>query len=107
MKQKQNETEHLLSTEANRYRLLEDAAERLYPDCNNLIRQMAKETFINGAKWQSERSYSEEEVINSFTDDQIEKLKNLFGEEKTIEQIYDDFFETIDIYNNIKNQLQG
>lgn len=47
------------------------------------------------------------EVINSFTDDQIEKLKNLFGEEKTIEQIYDDFFETIDIYNNIKNQLQG
>ena len=47
------------------------------------------------------------EVINSFTNDQIEKLKNLFGEEKTIEQIYDDFFETIDIYNNIKNQLQG
>ena len=63
MKQKQNETEHLLSTEANKYRLLEDAAERLYPDCNNLIRQMAKETFINGAKWQQERSYSEEEVI--------------------------------------------
>jgi hypothetical protein len=47
------------------------------------------------------------EVINSFTDDQIEKLKNLFGEEKTIEQIYDDFFETIDIYNNIKTRLQG
>ena len=47
------------------------------------------------------------EVINSFTNDQIEKLKNLFGEEKTIEQMYDDFFETIDIYNNIKNQLQG
>jgi hypothetical protein len=62
MKQKQNETEHLLSTEANRYRLLEDAAERLYPDCNNVLRQMAKETFINGAKWQQERSYSEEEV---------------------------------------------
>jgi hypothetical protein len=47
------------------------------------------------------------EVINSFTDDQIEKLKNLFGEEKTIEQIYDDFFEIIDIYNNIKTRLQG
>jgi len=63
MKQKQNETEHLLSTEANRNRLLEDAAERLYPDCNNVLRQMAKETFIFGAKWQQERSYSEEEVI--------------------------------------------
>ena len=47
------------------------------------------------------------EVINSFTDDQIEKLKNIFGEKKTIEQVYDDFFETIDIYNNIKTRLQG
>ena len=63
MKQKQNETEHLLSTEANRNRLLEDAAERLYPDCNNVLRQMAKDHFIEGAKWQQERSYSEEEVI--------------------------------------------
>ena len=63
MKQKQNETEYLLSTEANKYRLLEDAAERLYPDCNNVLRQMAKETFMEGAKWQAERMYSEEEVI--------------------------------------------
>jgi len=63
MKQKQNETKHLLSTEANRNRLLEDAAERLYPDCSNVLRQMAKETFIKGAKWQQEQRYSEEEVI--------------------------------------------
>ena len=63
MKQKQNETKHLLSTEANRNRLLEDAAERLYPDCSNVLRQMAKETFIKGAKWQQEQMYSEEEVI--------------------------------------------
>jgi hypothetical protein len=41
MKQKQNETEHLLSTETNKKRLLEDAAERLYPDCSNVLRQMA------------------------------------------------------------------
>jgi hypothetical protein len=65
MKQKQNETEHLLSTETNKKRLLEDAAERLYPDCNNVLRQMAKETFIEGAKWQSERMYSEEEVLKA------------------------------------------
>lgn len=42
---------------------LEQVAERIYPDCNNVIRQMAKETFIKGAKWSQERSYSEEEVI--------------------------------------------
>ena len=59
MKQKQNETEHLLSTEANRNRLLEDAAERLYPDCNNVLRQMAKETFIEGAKWQQQKTIEE------------------------------------------------
>ena len=47
------------------------------------------------------------EIINYFTDEQIEKLKKLFGEEKTIEQIYDDFFETVDIYNEIKTRLQG
>jgi hypothetical protein len=42
---------------------LEEAAERLYPHCGNALREMAKETFINGAKWEKERSYSEEEVI--------------------------------------------
>lgn len=34
---------------------LEQVAERIYPDCNNVIRQMAKETFIKGAKWQQEQ----------------------------------------------------
>ena len=70
MKQKQNETEHLLSTEANRNRLLEDAAERLYPDCSNVLRQMAKETFMEGAKWMQERSYSEEDLREAFRDGQ-------------------------------------
>ena len=48
---------------------LEEVAERLYPtdygikskDIINIIKQ---DTFINGAKWQQERSYSEEEVID-------------------------------------------
>ena len=48
---------------------LEEVAERLYPtdygvkskDILNIIKQ---DTFINGAKWQMERSYSEEEVWN-------------------------------------------
>ena len=52
---------------------LEEAAERLYPiskggsmwmpsahDCNQANKQ---EGFIEGAKWQAERMYSEEEVL--------------------------------------------
>jgi hypothetical protein len=72
MKQKQNETEHLLSTDANRHRLLEDAAERLYPDCSNVLRQMAKETFIEGAKWQKEQ-YTVEEQHIGHTIDELDK----------------------------------
>ena len=34
---------------------IEEAAERIYPDCSNVLRKMAKETFINGAKWQQEQ----------------------------------------------------
>ena len=76
MKQKQNETEHLLSTEANRYRLLEDAAERLLANNIDGLRDALKDDdlffFYKGviqcygkamAKWQQERNYSEEEVI--------------------------------------------
>ena len=39
---------------------LEEAAERLYPGVD---RQVDRMLFINGAKWQQERSYSEEEVL--------------------------------------------
>ena len=38
---------------------LEEAAERLYPGVD---RQVDRMLFINGAKWQQERNYSEEEV---------------------------------------------
>jgi hypothetical protein len=39
---------------------LEEAAERLY---SGVDRQVDRMLFINGAKWQAERMYSEEEVI--------------------------------------------
>lgn len=38
---------------------LEEAAERLYPGVD---RQVDRMLFINGAKWQQERMYSEEDV---------------------------------------------
>jgi hypothetical protein len=47
MKQKQNETEHLLSTEANKYRLLEDSSK-----------------FNFGNESMQVRMYNEEEVQN-------------------------------------------
>jgi hypothetical protein len=46
---------------------LEDAAARLYPtDCTNWSIKIPldeRKAFIEGAKWQQERSYSEEEVL--------------------------------------------
>jgi tRNA A37 N6-isopentenylltransferase MiaA len=100
MKQKQNETEHLLSTEENRNRLLEDAAERLYPDCSNVLRQMAKETFVNGAKWQQERSYSEEDLKEAFAIGFAEWLLIIYNEDI----IYDAYTkeELLEIYKKEK-----
>jgi hypothetical protein len=45
---------------------LEEAAEK-YVEINvakNVAKLMYKEHFVDGAKWQQERSYSEEEVLN-------------------------------------------
>jgi hypothetical protein len=46
---------------------LEEAAKRLYPLRNTFLerfKDLEQKIFIEGAKWQTERSYSEEEVIN-------------------------------------------
>jgi hypothetical protein len=40
---------------------IEDAAEREYPTMHKIYQYKA---FVDGAKWQQERSYSEEEVIS-------------------------------------------
>jgi hypothetical protein len=73
MKQKQNETEHLLSTEANRYRLLEEVAERLYSDKEYpMYGEIRRDGFINGAKWQQEQYTIEEQNIGH-TIDELDK----------------------------------
>ena len=45
---------------------LEEAAERLYPISgpNSMWNSLQQDGFIEGAKWQQERSYSEEDMIN-------------------------------------------
>ena len=41
---------------------LEEAAERLFPSCAKPLRKIAQKGFIAGAKYQAEKSYSEDEV---------------------------------------------
>ena len=51
----------------NKKETLEEAAERLYPGVD---RQVDRMLFINGAKWQQERSYSEEDLREAFRNGQ-------------------------------------
>lgn len=46
------------------------------------------------------------EVINELNEKEIDILRNIFGAEKTNEQIYNNFFDSIDIYRQVKNRLQ-
>jgi hypothetical protein len=43
---------------------LEEAAEKLFPTCTTPLRKIGQKGFIAGAKWQAERMYTEEEVID-------------------------------------------
>lgn len=92
--------EEILANRSNAYEFinfdkqetLEEAAERLYPHCGNALREMAKETFINGAKWQQERSYSEEEVYHIL----CEHTAFLFAEGKsTLTEWFEQFKKKI------------
>ena len=75
---------------------LEEAAERFYPiakggsmwmpsadDCNKANKQ---EGFIQGAKWQQERMYSEEDMKQAYLDGCKIKLTNIYHLEKWFEQ---------------------
>jgi hypothetical protein len=74
---------------------LEEAAEKIYPNdgyddelyCD--IGEVYREKFIEGAKWQQERMYSEEEVLNilvkfTHSNNDCRNLKN--KEEQWFEQ---------------------
>jgi hypothetical protein len=54
---------------------LEEAAERIYPISgpNSMWNSLQQDGFIEGAKWQSERMYSEEEVEQIFNIGQMIK----------------------------------
>jgi hypothetical protein len=84
---------------------LEQAAERLYPvnntgsmfmasrdELNNILKQ---ESFVEGAKWQQERSYSEEEVIELLNkrEDYINQTSSIF-----------DYISAKEWFNKFKNK---
>jgi hypothetical protein len=50
--------------------ILEEAADRIYPISgpNSMWNSLQQDGFIEGAKWQAERMYSEEEVIQLVSD---------------------------------------
>ena len=46
---------------------IEEVAERLYSDKEYpMYGEIRRDGFINGAKWQQERSYSDEDMLKSF-----------------------------------------
>ena len=74
---------------------IEEAAEKLYPiDCSNwYIKIPLKEikAFIQGAKWQQERSYSEEEVYQLLYDLSGQILNNKVSNPKLLEEWFEQF----------------
>jgi hypothetical protein len=72
---------------------LEEAAERLY---SGVDRQVDRILFINGAKWQQERSYSEDDLEEAFKSgmslqklsdtDKYEVLYVIWGDENLFEE---------------------
>jgi|694.fasta_scaffold60751_1 hypothetical protein len=72
---------------------LEEAAERLY---SGVDRQVDRMLFINGAKWQQERSYSEDDLEEAFKSgmslqklsdtDKYEVLYVIWGDENLFEE---------------------
>lgn len=68
--------------------ILEEVAQKLYPikDINWTLKPQ-QDAFIKGAKWQQERSFSEEEVIDIFFLGRESLNKALITKEEALEVI--------------------
>ena len=82
---------------------LEEAAERLFPftkdDSENRIITIKRLSWIEGAQWQAERMYSEEDMIKfaEFVTTYPDKNKNVNGEILHAKSKYDGAERTIDL----------
>jgi hypothetical protein len=91
---------------------IEEIALRLYPDkgyedelyCD--IGGYNRELFIEGAKWQQERSYSEEDMIRfaEFVATHPDKNKNVHGQMLHAKSKYDGAERTIDLLEQFKKK---
>jgi len=91
---------------------IEEVALRLYPDkgyedelyCD--IGEYNRELFTEGAKWQQERSYSEEDMIRfaEFVATHPDKNKNVHGQMLHAKSKYDGAERTIDLLEQFKKK---
>jgi hypothetical protein len=88
---------------------LEEAAKEFYPPTTtDLIcsPKLVRDAFIAGAKWQSERMYSEEDMIRfaEFVATHHDKNKNVYGEMLHAKSKYDDSERTVDLLEQFKKK---
>jgi hypothetical protein len=77
---------------------IEEAARRIFGDDED-GNYLEKRVFIKGAKWQQEKMYSEEEMINfaEFVATYTDKNRNVNGEMLHAKSKYDGAERTIDL----------
>jgi hypothetical protein len=82
---------------------LEEVDERLYPEEWDW---REREIFIEGAKYQAERSYSEEDMISfaEFVATYLDKNRNVNGEMLHAKSKYDGAERTIDLLKQFKKK---
>jgi hypothetical protein len=91
LKQKQELERGITITHVEKQETLEKAAEKRYPFEDGFqvmdidISEMLQLAFINGAKWQQERSYSEEEVLELLHKRMTYTLGEEYKKETTLE----------------------
>ena len=75
---------------------LEEAGERLFPNRESFLHRfqnIERKAFIEGAKWQAERSYSEEEVKNLLNKRMLSV--GIFSSEKATDIWFKQYTKTI------------
>ena len=87
---------------------IEEAARRIFGDDED-GNYLEKRAFIKGAKWQQEKMYSEEEMINfaEFVATYTDKNRNVNGEMLHAKSKYDGAERTIDLLEKWFKQFKN
>ena len=87
---------------------IEEAARRIFGDDED-GNYLEKRAFIKGAKWQQEKMYSEEEMINfaEFVATYADKNRNVNGEMLHAKSKYDGAERTIDLLEKWFEQFKN